>query len=214
MTGGNVGEFGEWPWIRQIYPSQILVILKVSCDKSFDCPSIGHLIIPRRLMNIEQIDDIHLGTWQTTCSMWLISFFMATASGSQGLPISHSQIDSSPSNGLVHKLLYLWYPRTIEFNSMKTCTFSAVFMTFDTANLDVNVHYVLWNIFLVYFHSENFTNLLNFLLPNVFMQWIRQSFPLSKFPSIRYMSYGVFQYISRTSDQFSVDLINKIVSHK
>ena len=67
-------------------------------------------------MNIEQIDDIHLGTWPTTCSTWLISFFMATAWGSQGLPISRSQINFSPSNGLVHKLLYSWYPHTIEFN--------------------------------------------------------------------------------------------------
>ena len=60
--------------------------------------------------------DIRLGTWPTTCSTWLISFFMATACGSQGLSICHSQINSSPLNGLVHKLLYLWYPRTIEFN--------------------------------------------------------------------------------------------------
>ena len=67
-------------------------------------------------MNIEQIDDICLGTWPTTCSTWPISFFMATAWGSQGLPISHPQINFSPLNGLVHKLLYLWYPHTIEIN--------------------------------------------------------------------------------------------------
>ena len=46
---------------------------------------IGHFIIPPRLMNIEQIDGIPLGTWPTTCSMWLISLFMATACGLQGL---------------------------------------------------------------------------------------------------------------------------------
>ena len=65
-----------------------------------------HLIIPPHLMNIEQIDDIRLGTWPITCSMWLTSFFMATVCGSQGLPISHSQINFSPLNTLVHKLLY------------------------------------------------------------------------------------------------------------
>ena len=68
-------------------------------------PFTVHLIIPPHLMNIEQIDDIRLRTWPTTCSTWLTSFFMATVCGSQGLPILHSQINFSPSNGLVHKLL-------------------------------------------------------------------------------------------------------------
>ena len=141
--GGNIGEFGERPWIFQIYPCQIFAILKVSCNRCFDsigihqcqvwstssvhprykiknCQSLVALIFvikvnlawhfkatlrqvrgimptssyctfdnPTLLMNIEQIDDILLGTWPTTCSTWLISFSMATACGLQGLPISH-----------------------------------------------------------------------------------------------------------------------------
>ena len=37
------------------------------------------LINPPHLMNIEHIDDIHPGWWPKTCSMLLISFFMAIA---------------------------------------------------------------------------------------------------------------------------------------
>ena len=140
-------------------------------------------------MNIEQIDDIRVGTWSTACSTWLTSFFMATACGLHRLPISHSQINSSPSNGLVHTLLYSWY--LILLNSMKTCTFSAVFTTFDTVNLNVNVHYVLRNILLRYFDSDKYAK---FYSPkfNVFMQWICQCFLPPKFLSI--WSYE-FQFV-------------------
>ena len=51
----------------------------------------------------------------------------------------------SPQTFYIHDTLVL-------LNSMKMCTFSAVFMTFDTVNLDVNVHYVFRDIFLRYFH--------------------------------------------------------------
>ena len=91
-------------------------------------------------MNIKQIDNIRLGTWPTTCSTWLISFFVATTCGSQGLPISHLQINPSSSTN------FYICDTLVQLNSTKMC-FYAVFMTFDTVNLDVNIQYVLRNIF-------------------------------------------------------------------
>ena len=142
------------------------------------------LVLEYGKVNFELLQACTCDTrWRTTCSMWHISFFMATACGLPGLPKSHSQINSSPSNGLVHKLIFV-IPCTIEFN--KNVSFSAVFKTFDTVNLEVNIHYVLRNIFPRYvFSLRKFHKFSNFLSPNVFMQWICQSFPLPKFPSIR-----------------------------
>ena len=85
---------------------------------------------------------------------------MATTYGSQGFHIFHSQINSSPSNGLVYKLLYPWYPYTIEFN--ENMYIFDVVTTFDTVNLDVDVHHVLQNIFLQYFSLGEFHKFVKF----------------------------------------------------
>ena len=123
--------------------------------------------------------------WRTTCSMWNISFFMATACGSQGLPISHLQINSSPSKGLVHKLIFV-IPLYVPLNSMKTYTFSYVFKTWHRKpqrkhSLCFTEYISKIRIFILKICQIFFRQM------SVFMQCICQSFPLPKFPSIRYI---------------------------
>ena len=65
-------------------------------------------------------------------------------------------------------------------NSTKTCAFSAVFTTFDTVNLDVNIRYVLRNIFPRYFSLREFHKFTKFSFAKCVY-----AVNLPKFPAIK-----------------------------
>ena len=68
---------------------------------------------------------------------------------------------------------------------MKTYAFSAVFTTFDTVNLDVNVHYILWNIFPRYFSLGEFHKFTKFSFAKCVY-----AVNSSKFPAANVSPYG------------------------
>ena len=100
----NVGEFGEWPWICQIFASQILAI-----SKSLMWQLLIALVLEYAKVNFELLQVCTGNTrWRTTCSTWHISFFMSVQ------PVDLSIERVSPQT-YIHDTLVC----TIEFNKNK-----------------------------------------------------------------------------------------------
>ena len=132
---GDVRKFGEWPWVCQIWGT------------TMNSPNLHqpNFLAILKLSRDKNFDCASIGIHH--CQFWSTSSM-------------HPHINSSPSNRLVHKLLYSWYP--VPLNSTKTFRFFAVFTTFDTINLDVKMFTVLRNIFSRYFSLKQFHKFANF----------------------------------------------------
>ena len=79
------------------------------------------------------------------------------------------------------------------------CTFSAVFMTFDTVNLDINIHYVLRKTFLRYFLLRNFHKFVKFSVGK-YVYAVKSP----KFPSIWYPTNIATRKLWNTTRPFCV----------
>ena len=122
--------------------------------KKFDVTKVLIALVLPRLMNIEQIDDIHLATWPTTCSRWFIAGGLSLSSWLQ--PVGHKDClflvcKSIPLHQTGQSTNIYIHDTLVPLKSMKTCIFSTVFTTFDTINLDASIHCVLQNIFPKFF---------------------------------------------------------------
>ena len=154
-----VGNVGDWPWMHQIHPIQISPVKESLTWWDFNCAIIWDNYANVHFEVLQPCICNYHGTWPIICSMRFISFFITIVCGPQGFPTSYLQI-SFPLTGLVHKLLYSWYPHTIEFNEACTSTPSLLL----SSQIDTQCKRFYRIYFPKYFHSGNGTNSPNFLL--------------------------------------------------
>ena len=127
--------------LKKVWHDKILFYLRYYLKYT----NVGYCTLdePPRLMSMEQINDIHHGTWPSTCSTWLISLFTTTASV-WITGISYFSVANQFSIEQVSPQTFIAIHEIhIPLNLMKTCT--STLCKFD--NRSVNVYYVLWNIF-------------------------------------------------------------------
>ena len=124
----------------------------------FKYANVGYCTLdePPRLMSMKQINDIHHGTWPSTCSMWLISFVHRHSLWIAGISyfLFKNQFSTdwvSPQTFIVIRDIH------VPLNLMKMCM--STLHKFDT---QCKLYYVLRNTFSKMF---SLTELHTFLLP-------------------------------------------------